>query len=115
MSTQTIPLLGERSAWAARFRALWTQENVATIVVSIVVGVAVIVPLSVLFVSSFLVLDPLGWDTTWGFDNYVTLVTDRVIPKAFLNTLLVSSGCTVLATARRVAGLDQRAHQLPVA
>ena len=98
MSTQTIPLLGEQSAWAARFRALWTQENVATIVVSIIVGGAVIVPLSVLFVSSFLVLDPLGWDTTWGFDNYVTLVTDRVIPKAFLNTLLVSSGCTVLAT-----------------
>lgn len=70
----------------------------ATIVVSIIVGGAVLVPLGVLFVSSFLVLDPLGWDTTWGFDNYVTLVTDRVIPKAFLNTLMVSSGCTVLAT-----------------
>lgn len=98
MSTQTIPLRGERSAWANRFRALWTQENVATMVVSIIVGGAVIVPLGVLLVSSFLVLDPLGWDTTWGFGNYVTLFTDRVIPKAFLNTLLVSSGCTVLAT-----------------
>jgi len=98
MSTQTIPLRGERSAWANRFRALWTQENVATMVVSIIVGGAVIVPLGVLFVSSFLVLDPLGWDTTWGFGNYVTLFTDRVIPKAFLNTLIVSSGCTVLAT-----------------
>lgn len=98
MSTQTIPLVGERSARSNRFRALWTQENIATMVVSIVVGAAVIVPLGVLFVSSFLVLDPLGWDTTWGFDNYVTLFTDRVIPKAFLNTILVSSGCTVLAT-----------------
>jgi ABC-type spermidine/putrescine transport system permease subunit II len=98
MTTQTIPLTKERSARSNRFRALWTQENVATIVVSIIVGAAVILPLGVLFVSSFLVLDPLGWDTTWGFDNYVTLFTDRVIPKAFLNTILVSSGCTVLAT-----------------
>ncbi len=98
MTTQTIPLRAERSARTNRLRALWTQENVATIVVSIIVGGAVLVPLGVLFVSSFLVLDDLGWDTTWGFGNYVTLVTDRVIPKAFLNTLLVSSGCTVLAT-----------------
>ena len=57
-----------------------------------------IVPLAVLFVSSFKVLDPLGWDTTWGFGNYVTIVTDRIIPKAFLNTLIISSGSTVLAT-----------------
>ena len=98
MSTQTLSPTVERSAAANRFRGLWTQENIATMVVSLIVGAAVIVPLGVLFVSSFLVLDPLGWDTVWGFGNYVTLFTDRVIPKAFLNTLLVSSGCTVLAT-----------------
>jgi iron(III) transport system permease protein len=103
MSTQTLPATAERSAFANRFRGLWTQENVATMVVSLIVGAAVIVPLGVLFVSSFLVLDPLGWDTVWGFQNYVTLFTDRVIPKAFLNTLLVSSGCTVLATALGVS------------
>jgi iron(III) transport system permease protein len=98
MSTQTLSPTVDRSAMANRFRGLWTQENIATMVVSLIVGAAVIVPLGVLFVSSFLVLDSLGWDTVWGFDNYVTLFTDRVIPKAFLNTLLVSSGCTVLAT-----------------
>ena len=94
MSTQTLSPTVERSAAANRFRGLWTQENIATMVVSLIVGAAVIVPLGVLF----LVLDPLGWDTVWGFGNYVPLFTDRVIPKAFLNTLLVSSGCTVLAT-----------------
>ena len=57
-----------------------------------------IVPLVVLFVSSFKVLDPLGWDTTWGFGNYVTMFTDRIIPKAFVNTLIISTGSTVLAT-----------------
>jgi iron(III) transport system permease protein len=103
MSTQTLPVTGESSAFLNRVRGLWTQENIATIVVSIIVGAAVIVPLGVLFVSSFLVLDPLGWDTEWGFGNYVTLFTDQVIPKAFLNTLLVSSGCTVLATTLGVS------------
>ncbi len=93
-----MSVTGERSAMQNRLRGLWTQENIATMVVSLIVGAAVIVPLGVLFVSSFLVLDPLGWDTVWGFGNYVTLFTDRVIPKAFLNTLMVSSGCTVLAT-----------------
>jgi iron(III) transport system permease protein len=86
-----------------RLRGLWTQENVATMVVSLIVGAAVIVPLGVLFVNSFLVLDDLGWDTEWGFQNYVTLFTDRVIPGAFLNTILVSSGCTVLATVLGVS------------
>lgn len=98
MTTQTMPMTDSRSVLANRLRGLWTQENIATMVVSIIVGAAVILPLGVLFVSSFLVLDPLGWDTTWGFGNYVTMFTDRIIPKAFLNTLLISSGCTVLAT-----------------
>ena len=75
-----------------------TQENLITAVVSLIVAAAVIIPLVVLFVSSFKVLDPLGWDTTWGFDNYVVMFTDRIIPKAFLNTLIISSGSTILAS-----------------
>jgi iron(III) transport system permease protein len=49
-------------------------------------------------VSSFRVLDPGGFDTAWGLDNYRTLFTDRIIPKAFVNTLLISTGSTVVAT-----------------
>lgn len=98
MTTQVLPKNAARSRIQNHLRGLLTQENVATMVVSLIVGVAVILPLFTLFVSSFLVLDPLGWDTEWGFDNYVTLFTDRVIPKAFLNTLFISSGTTVLAT-----------------
>jgi iron(III) transport system permease protein len=44
------------------------------------------------------VLDARGFDTTWGLDNYRALFTDRIIPKAFVNTLLISAGSTVLAT-----------------
>ncbi len=81
---------------------------------ALIVAGAVIVPLVVLFVSSFKVLDPAGWDTTWGFGNYVTMFTDRIIPKAFVNTLIISSGSTVLATLLGCfSGLDQRADQLP--
>ena len=75
-----------------------TQENIITVVVSLIVAGAVILPLCTLFISSFLVLDDLGFSTTWGFDNYVTLVTDQVIPKAFLNTLIICTGSTILAT-----------------
>ena len=103
MTTETLPRTVERSLWANRLRALLTQENIITIVISVIVGAAVILPLVTLFISSFKVLDPLGWDTTWGFGNYVTLVTDRVIPKAFLNTLIISSGTTVLATTLGVS------------
>jgi iron(III) transport system permease protein len=75
-----------------------TQENIITAVVSVIVAAAVVVPLAVLFVSSFKVLDASGWDTTWGFGNYEIMLTDRIIPKAFVNTLIISSGSTVLAT-----------------
>ena len=82
-------------------------------VVSIIVAAAVILPLLVLVVSSFQVLDAGGFDTTWGLANYTTLFTDRVIPKAFVNTLLVCAGSTVIGDVlRRVAGLDQCPHQL---
>ena len=98
MTTQTIPGAPEGSLWSNRLRALLTQENIITIVVSLIVGVAVVLPLITLFVSSFLVLDDLGFSTEWGFANYVTLVTDPVIPKSFVNTLIICTGSTILAT-----------------
>jgi len=88
----------ERSRLNNRLRAMVTQENIITLIVALIVAGAVIVPLVVLFVSSFKVLDPLGWDTTWGLGNYLTMFTDRIIPKAFVNTLIISTGSTVLAT-----------------
>lgn len=98
MAAQPSAGTRSRSRLGNRLRGLLTQEILATAVVSLVVAAAVILPLITLLVNSFLVLDPLGWDTEWGFDNYVTLFTDRIIPKAFLNTLLISAGSTVLAT-----------------
>ena len=87
-----------RSKAENRIRALFNQENIATMVVALIIGIAVILPLIALFINSFLVLDDSGWDTEWGFDNYLLMVTDRIIPKAFVNTILISSGSTVLAT-----------------
>ncbi|MBT5944957.1 MAG: iron ABC transporter permease [Rhodospirillaceae bacterium] len=98
MTTEALSPTRERSPLNNRLRAMLTQENIITLVVAIIVAGAVVVPLAVLFVSSFKVLDPLGWDTTWGFGNYVEMFTDRIIPKAFLNTLIISSGSTILAT-----------------
>jgi iron(III) transport system permease protein len=99
MSTQTISARAvSPPTQPSRWASLFTQESIATLVVSVIVAAAVILPLAVLFVSSFKVLDPLGWDTTWGFDNYEKLFTDHVIPKAFVNTILISSGSTILAT-----------------
>jgi len=97
MTTESLSPTQQRSAFENRLRAMVTQENIITAVVSVIVAAAVIIPLAVLFVSSFKVLDPLGWDTTWGFGNYEVMFTDRVIPKAFVNTLIISSGSTVLA------------------
>jgi iron(III) transport system permease protein len=82
----------------SRWRSLFTQERIVTAVVSLIVAVAVILPLIVLVISSFKVMDFNGFDSTWGLDNYRTLYTDRVIPKAFVNTLLISAGSTLLAT-----------------
>jgi iron(III) transport system permease protein len=82
----------------SRWRSLFTQESVATMVVSLIVAAAVLLPLATLVVSSFLVLDELGFSTTWGLANYRLMVTDHVIPGAFVNTLLVSTGSMLLAT-----------------
>ena len=65
MTTETLSPTQERSALNNRLRAMVTQENIITLFVGLIVAGAVIVPLAVLFVSSFKVLDPLGWDTTW--------------------------------------------------
>ncbi len=98
MSTQTLSNANSQAPIVSRWRSLVTQESVATILVSVIVGAAVILPLLVLVVSSFRVLDSSGFDTTWGLENYRTLYTDRIIPKAFVNTLIISAGSTVLAT-----------------
>src|SRR5262249_35554526 len=98
MSTQTLAENALRTPVTSRWRSLVTQESVATVVVSVIVAAAVVLPLFTLIVSSFQVLDSDGFDTTWGFENYKTLFTDRVIPKAFVNTLVISAGSTVLAT-----------------
>ena len=98
MSVQTLSGTAAAVPGTGRWRSLVTQESVTTLIVSVIVGAAVLLPLFTLVVSSFRVLDPLGFDTTWGLDNYRTLFTDRVIPKAFVNTLIISAGSTVVAT-----------------
>ena len=80
------------------WRRFLTQETIVTVLVGLIVAVAVILPLITLFVSSFLVLDDLGFDTEWGLENYILLYTDRVIPKAIFNTFIISSGTMILAT-----------------
>ena len=103
MSTQTTSATAAEQPVAGRWRSLVTQESVATIVVSVIVAAAVLLPLFALVVSSFEVMDSSGFDTTWGLDNYRTLFTDRIIPKAFVNTLLISTGTTLLATVLGVS------------
>jgi iron(III) transport system permease protein len=98
MNTKTVTSNANSSARSNRLKGLLTQENMVTLVISLIVAAAVIVPLCVLFVSSFLVLDEFGFDTEWGLENYRLLYTDRIIPKAFLNTLIISTGSTILAT-----------------
>ena len=98
MSTQSLTETAPHAPVSGRWRSLVTQESVATVVVSIIVAAAVILPLLVLVVSSFQVVDSGGFETTWGLDNYKTLFTDRVIPKAFVNTLVICLGSTIIAT-----------------
>ena len=102
MSTLSIPDT-VAPVQSSRWRSLITQETVATTIVSIIIAAAVLLPLFTLVVSSFRVLDSEGFDTTWGLDNYRVMFTDRIIPKAFVNTLLISTGSTVVATVFGVA------------
>ena len=80
------------------WRTWFTQENLITTVVGIIVAVAVFLPLIALVINSFLVLDDLGFDTEWGFQNYREVFQGRVIRKALVNTAIISTGCTILAT-----------------
>ena len=96
---ETLAPVQPDSTW----RRFFTQENVVTVVVGFIVAVAVILPLVVLLVSSFLVLDDMGFDSEWGFDNYITLFTDRIIPKAMLNSLYVSAGTCLVSTVLGVS------------
>ncbi len=100
MRTEAETLTG---APAARWRSLITQESVATLGAGVVVAAAVLLPLFTLVVSSFRVLEAGGFDTRWGLDNYRALVQDRIIRKAFLNTLFISTGSTLLATVLGVS------------
>ena len=93
----------ERAPTYSRFATLMTQESITTMIVGVIIAAAVILPLLTLFVSSFLVLDDLGVDTEWGLENYRVMFTDHVIPKAFVNTLIISSGSTFLATTLGVS------------
>ena len=79
-------------------RNFFQAENSITMVVSILVMAMVLIPLGALIVGSFLVLDDLGFNTEWGFENYREMFQGHVIPRAFLNTLFVSTGSTLLAT-----------------
>ena len=80
------------------WRTWFTQENIITTVVGLIVAVAVFLPLIALVINSFLVLDDLGFDTEWGFQNYREVFQGRVIRKALVNTAIISTGCTILAT-----------------
>lgn len=98
--------LSTSDAAAARgqgWRTLLTAETVTNTVVSVLIAAMVLLPLVALVMSSFLVLDDLGFGTEWGLANYQEMFRGHVIRRAFLNTLFVSSGATALATVMGVA------------
>jgi hypothetical protein len=66
MSTDASAATSKQTRLSNRLRAGITQESIATAAVSLIVGVAVILPLFMLFVGSFLMLDDSGFDTAWG-------------------------------------------------
>jgi len=103
MTTQSLTHAAPAAPAAGRWRSLLTQETIATVVVSVIVAAAVILPLLVLIVSSFQVMDAGGFETEWGLDNYRYLFTDRIFFKAFVNTLIVCIGATAIATFLGVA------------
>lgn len=86
------------SATPGRWRSLITQESISTIVASILIAVVVLLPLAALVVSSFRVLDGFGFSSHWGLGNYQAMYEDRLIFRAFINTLLISTGATLIAT-----------------
>jgi iron(III) transport system permease protein len=95
---ETAGVSAVRNTGSGRWRNLCTQESLITLAASLILAIVVLLPLGALIVSSFLVLGDMGFDTTWGLNNYYLLFTDRLIGKAFLNTIFISTGATVLAT-----------------
>ena len=65
--------LGSAQAVTAtsRWRSVLHQESVITLLAAVLVGVVVLLPLITMVVSSFRVLDDMGFDTRWGpeFDD----------------------------------------------
>ncbi len=76
----------EKTAW---WKSFVTTENVVTSITSLVIFLAIILPLFWLIVSSFQILDDMGFDTEWGLGNYYEVFQVRVIRKAFINTLII--------------------------
>ena len=59
-----------RSKAENRIRALFNQENIATMVVALIIGIAVILPLIALFINSFWF-----WTTLVGILSGVSIIT----------------------------------------
>jgi len=97
VSIRALPV-GPAIPQTSRWRSLATQETLITSVVSVIVAAAVFLPLLALVVSSFRVLDVLGFSATWGLENYREMLQIPVIREAFFNTLAVSLGATALST-----------------
>ena len=97
MSTQAILEGAGAARTGSRWRSLFTQESVSTWIASLIIAAVVLLPLFTLVVASFRVLDGFGFSTHWGLDNYAAFFNDRIIRKAFVNTLWISAGSTLLA------------------
>jgi iron(III) transport system permease protein len=97
VSTKAIPVV-TTVQHSGRWKSLLTQENVITSVVAAIVAAAVFVPLLVLVVSSFRVLDDLGFSAEWGLGNYGEMVRIPIIRAAFANTIIISLAATALST-----------------
>lgn len=100
MTSATAPPRTKRPAtgpatWRRRLRL--DSELVITTGVGLLVGVMVILPLIALVYASFRVTDDFGFASRWSLDNYRTFLTDPVLWRAFVNTLVISSGVTLLA------------------
>jgi iron(III) transport system permease protein len=79
-------------------RTAFQTESIVTTVISVLVAAMVLIPLVSLVVSSLLVLDELGFGAEWGLGNYREMFEGHVIRRAFINTFIISTGSTVLAT-----------------
>jgi iron(III) transport system permease protein len=75
------------------------QEAWITSVVGLAVGAMVLVPILVLVYSSFREADRFGFSSTWSLANYRRFIEDIRLWRAFLNTLVISTGVTLLAGA----------------